>query len=415
MLTHDGHVCRLVHGGTMNCDQNRAGFFPTVRIIRQSICVPFLAVGLGCAATGGEAENHAARPDIASATTASLSTSGSASNAADTTAGPADSDVGRLNALVAELQTRLAGEPIKELSSDSVGVTGSAHVPSERPEGTSISSAVPPLGDPAVPTDSTSPPAQAEGINEQPSSSDGWAGEADQNPRRAGDAINENAVSRIIDRLQSDPHSPAGAFDHQLLQMLAGGEIASVKFTALRPEDERILAVLAKQIGRFRDNLRMDATADAAKRIEPIIEAAMELRREAGLSLPTIALCSEVRMFGSYVEVGPRFEVGKSEAVVLYVEVDNFQTAVVADGWYETRLTLSAVLYDPDGKPVMSLAESPITDRSRRQRRDFFLCGQLRLPGATRPGLYVLKVTVNDQLSERVAQESMRLTFTPPR
>ena len=223
------------------------------------------------------------------------------------------------------------------------------------------------------------------------------------------------AIDRLLTKVRSNPNSPVSAFDQELLALIFGDSTGPADYSQLRPEDARILAVLRQQLSAFRSGLNGNSRAKASARIAPILEAAQQLRRETGLTLPTVTLCHTVTGFGDYREMQPTFQVGRVQPVVLYVELDNFESIETDDGQFETKLSLTAVLYDPDGRPVFSLPESPVVDRNRRQRRDFYLCGPLKLPATIRPGDHTLKVTVKDEHGDRVAQQSIKLAFTPNR
>ena len=214
----------------------------------------------------------------------------------------------------------------------------------------------------------------------------------------------------VLARLQSSPSSAVGSFDHRLLRLLAGDAMAGdMTFPGLRPGEERLVETVTDALVSFRRELAQ--SPDAEERVEPILEAADALRREVGLRLPIAELCSEVRLWGDYDPVDATFQAGERHRVVLYVEAEGFKSEQQPDGRWLTRLSLSAVLYDDEGRPVMSLPPRPAEDRSRRPRRDFFLSGLLAMPAHAVPGRHVLKVTVRDELAGRVAQQSVPVTF----
>ena len=218
----------------------------------------------------------------------------------------------------------------------------------------------------------------------------------------------------VLARLNQAERPAVGVFRHELLRLVADDDavVPAAPAAALRPEERRIIDTLAGALAAFDAELADGRGFDPARKVAPILDAADALRREAGLVLPTVEICSEVRMFGDYDPLPREFPVGTPRRVVLYVEVDNFHTQATADGRHEARISLSAVLYDPEGKPVMSLPPTEAGDVTRRPRRDFFVCGLLTLPGQTAPGPHTLKVTVRDEIGRRVAQNSVRVEFT---
>ncbi|MEM1012811.1 MAG: hypothetical protein AAGI46_11400 [Planctomycetota bacterium] len=203
------------------------------------------------------------------------------------------------------------------------------------------------------------------------------------------------------------PATAASAFDRQLDAAISGKPVGDL--SGLLPSERRLVETVAEHVAEFRDTL--GGMPDVEDQVRPILEAAEALRREVGLTLPTAELCSSVRIFGDYTPVGPEFTAGRPHRVVLYVEADGFQSEQQADGRWLTRLSLSAVLYDEQGRPVMSLPPKPARDVSRRVRRDFFLSGLMTLPAHAAPGRHRLKVTVRDELAGRVAQQSVPVVF----
>ncbi|MEL7237716.1 MAG: hypothetical protein AAGK78_02550 [Planctomycetota bacterium] len=236
----------------------------------------------------------------------------------------------------------------------------------------------------------------------------------------------------VMARLRVDPKSPAAVFDYGLIRLLnakadAGVEDARLAGSGfdertfgtsvtnagvLRSSDRKILATVAEGLVAFRDHLEDEPAASAQARIEPIVSVARQLQLQNGLVLPTAQLCETVRGFADYDALAPTFTAGTPRNVVLYVEVDNFQSKRGSDGQFETKISLAATLYDPDGRPVMAVPEKQAVDRVRRARRDFFIADILQLPAETRPGEHVLKVTVKDEHGGRVAQQSVRVEFT---
>src|SRR5690606_33459419 len=213
---------------------------------------------------------------------------------------------------------------------------------------------------------------------------------------------------------------------YELLRLIEGGDVAGAQLAGgadeagpvatagdLTEEDRRLLGTVREGLISFRQALRRGEAGPAplpSEKIEPLMEMARELRRQVGLTLPEIALCSSVTGFGAYEALPLQFPAGQQRRTILYVEVDHFASRESGGGW-ETTLTLSAVLYDPEGRPVMTMPEAQIVDRSRRKRRDFFISGYLDLPATPEAGEYVLKVSVRDDLSQRIAEQSLKVEF----
>jgi hypothetical protein len=201
----------------------------------------------------------------------------------------------------------------------------------------------------------------------------------------------------------------AAMFDRLLQRQIAGETVDQAHLDHLLPSEKRAILTVAEHVADFRGGLSQ--SLDVEDHAKPIFAAADALRQQVGLTLPTAALCREVRLFGDYDPIGPNFPVGRKQRVILYVEAEGFTSQKLPDDRYLTRLSLSAVLYDEEGRPVMSLPPRRAEDTSRRQRRDFFLSGLLTLPAHALPGRHRLKVTVRDELAGRVAQQSVLVNF----
>lgn len=235
--------------------------------------------------------------------------------------------------------------------------------------------------------------------------------------------------SRLERRLQDEPGALARIFDYQLLELIEepvtkgesvrlasgeGGFAGDLASHDLHSEDEVILETVARGLADFRTTLTGITPGNRplpSEKIAPLLAMVRQLERQAGLELPTIVLCERVDKFGSYRPLPREFGLGKAKKVLLYVEVDRFGSERREDQLWETRLSVRAVLYDPAGKEVVRVREAEAVDRSRQQRRDFFVCLPLAFPAIEEAGRYTLKVTVHDRISNRIAQQSLPVTF----
>lgn len=238
---------------------------------------------------------------------------------------------------------------------------------------------------------------------------------------------------RLEERLQTHPGALASVFDYQLLRLIendlgnpatqagspqlaadpgrAPADLASLDLNA---EDEAILRTVAEGLAGFRERLTAVTPRNRplpSEKIAPLLEMIRELQRQAGLELPVIALCNDVRKFGDYDLLPTEFPLANPREVVLYVEVDRFASERLAEGVWETRLSMRTVLYDQDGNRVFEIPMANAVDRSHQRRRDFFLRQIMTLPPIEEAGQYTMKVTVRDMLSNRIAQQSLPLTF----
>jgi hypothetical protein len=130
------------------------------------------------------------------------------------------------------------------------------------------------------------------------------------------------------------------------------------------------------------------------------------------MTLPTVALCREVKGYGIYEPIEPlRFAAGREHPVILYCEVKNFSSHLNERAMWETRLAEQVLLFDDTGVVVWPADPDTqtIVDVCRNRRSDFFSVMMIRLPGTLKAGRYHLKVSVVDQHVRRVAEETLAI------
>jgi hypothetical protein len=127
------------------------------------------------------------------------------------------------------------------------------------------------------------------------------------------------------------------------------------------------------------------------------------------LTLKNLTFCTEVTSFGVYKPLEQR-EFAPGQEVLLYVEIDNFQSESREDGFH-TALDSRYVLADPQGKQIAEHHFGVTDDLCRNQRRDFFIRYQFRLPTDIQPGTYTLQLTISDTLGGKSGQTPVQLVI----
>jgi len=124
------------------------------------------------------------------------------------------------------------------------------------------------------------------------------------------------------------------------------------------------------------------------------------------LEIRHAALCRQVRGFGVYdAFASHQFRAGVDQRMIVYVEVDRFQSQLSDEGVHEVRLAQELVLYnDSDGLAVWRQPRAEIVDRSRNRRRDFFVVQLITLPASLGVGKYRLKATLEDLHGGTIAE-----------
>ena len=217
--------------------------------------------------------------------------------------------------------------------------------------------------------------------------------------------------ARLRKRVTSDPHDIASQLDLQLYGMLnddPAPELASL--TELPGEDRELIEALIDGISNFRSTVREDSNLLPPQKIRPLLEMADRLRSQADLTVSTVALCRRVDAFGKYEPISPlRFPVGQENAAIVYCEVQNFLPKQNARQMWETRLSEQVTLYTDTGILAWSDPARQVTDECRERRHDFFAYNIIKMPASTPMGRYLLKVTIEDQNANRVAEATVPL------
>jgi hypothetical protein len=129
--------------------------------------------------------------------------------------------------------------------------------------------------------------------------------------------------------------------------------------------------------------------------------------------VPTVALCTAVRAFGSYDPIDPpKFFAGEGRWTIFYCEVDGFLPQLSAEQQWETRLSLELRLFSESGMQVWSQKAEEIVDVSRKRRRDFFINKKMQISDRLSPGRYFLKASVRDMNANRVAESTLPIDVT---
>jgi hypothetical protein len=223
----------------------------------------------------------------------------------------------------------------------------------------------------------------------------------------------DDLALRFAHQARDYPQDVASQLDWQLLQFLQGQSVPQVQaLTGLSAEDREMLSSLLDGLTNFRNGLRADNNQLLSLKIRPIVELSDRLRTQAELTIPTLALCTDVKGFGVYEPIEARFEAGQEHRVIVYCEVENFVSLLDEQKRWQTKLTQEVVLYtDQGGLEVWKdkTASRPIIDYSRNRRHDFFIVKMIRLPANLTIGQYLLKVSVVDQQGKptpRVAENT---------
>jgi hypothetical protein len=235
------------------------------------------------------------------------------------------------------------------------------------------------------------------------------------NPHAAAPVtISTDEYEQKLQNLVHDyPRDLGNQLDYQLLRLVRDEPTPDLgNVSQLSDEDRDLLLALMDGLSNFRDAARNEGNVMLNRKIQPLLEMADRLRSQAQLSIPTVALCSQVVSYGVYSPMpSSRFPAGRNNDLIVYCEVANFTSIQGNDAIWRTRLRQEMVLYTEGGQAVWPAKSNAdvFVDQSRNRRHDFFISRLVRLPSSLAAGKYVLKITLMDEQSNRVAEASAPL------
>ena len=152
-----------------------------------------------------------------------------------------------------------------------------------------------------------------------------------------------------------------------------------------------------------------DASARATQTIAQLRLAIQKLQEEAQLELRNVVFSRNIASFGNYAQF-ERDEFSPGQPVLLYAEVSNFKSEPTADGQYRTILKSTIQILTPDGRERDRMVFPATEDLCRNYRWDYFHSYEFTIPQNISLGPHVLKLTVEDQLKQKVATYTRNFT-----
>ena len=152
-------------------------------------------------------------------------------------------------------------------------------------------------------------------------------------------------------------------------------------------------------------------TERAAQTVTQMTNAVLRLQEKANLELRNVTFCHKISNFGNF-EKYPREEFSPGQEVLLYAEVANIHSEPIPDGKFRTSLksTIEIFHHGSQGELIERIDLPETIDICRTHRRDYFHSYQYTIPTKLTLGPHLMKLTVEDQLSRRVATYTLNFT-----
>lgn len=243
-----------------------------------------------------------------------------------------------------------------------------------------------------------------------------------QEPISPGASLWETEVRKLITLLEADEALAGSDADKE--QGYLRREVALRMLHLLANDPEESLRVIprlppAEQefwthfLWSLQTSLNGSDLDTAERRQQALVElqtAVRQLQLSSPLTVRNLAFCHRIDGFGSY-ETYPEDIFMPGESVLLYCELQNFDSEPTPDGFYETRISCRVEIVKAGEDLVADQHDFGSTaDFCRVQRKDYFQSFRLNLPELT-AGEYELRLRMEDEFSGKVAVESVPVTI----
>ncbi len=167
---------------------------------------------------------------------------------------------------------------------------------------------------------------------------------------------------------------------------------------------------LSSQLYGLSEYLDRQGNADPQRRASAarrhLSKAVAKLSELSQLNVSGLAFCTEISSFGVFTKFD-RDEFAPGQEVLLYAEVENFQSQMSEKG-YRTVLRSSYQILDARGARVFDDDFGVIEDVCQRRREDFFMRYRLWIPDRIYDGPHTLKLTIEDETKQQVGQATIK-------
>lgn len=228
-------------------------------------------------------------------------------------------------------------------------------------------------------------------------------------PFKARIVEQERIVARNPDNLEEQVRL-------RLMYLIDGqDDEATAPTPGLNEEIQEIILAQVRTLMAARGTSEHDPVSWANRQLDAIEDLRALIRARADLRVPRVEVCSAIDGFGRYEPIVPaQFTVGGRNQVIVYMEVDNFQTEKTESGLYRALMSVRASLLNNRGDEIWSMRDENIEDLARQRRSDFFLTiGPLAIPRTLGPGEYVMKVEVEDLIGEKLGSNFTKFKMVP--
>lgn len=198
----------------------------------------------------------------------------------------------------------------------------------------------------------------------------------------------------------------------RMLYLLSGQPAKSLEpISGLDAPDQEFWQQVFWGLSNYFDKTAMADPSDrATQTIAQLRTAVQRLKEKSKLELRNVAFCQKISSYGNYERV-KRDEFSAGQSVLLYAEVENFKSEPTAEGPYRTILKSTIEIFDSHGQLVQRMPFQAPDDLCANPRRDYYNTYEFAIPQRIGLGPHTLKLTVEDQISHKVATYTANFTI----
>jgi hypothetical protein len=197
----------------------------------------------------------------------------------------------------------------------------------------------------------------------------------------------------------------------RMLFLMAGQHVRAMEpIPGIEAADQEFWQQVFWGISSYFDTAAIPDPLDRATQTTLQLRGALSrLQEKARLDLRNVNFCHKISSFGNY-ERFQRDEFSPGQPVLIYAEVGNFKSEQSADGPFRTLLKSTIEIYNSRNELIQSMPFPVTEDLCQNQRRDYFHSYELTIPQNVGIGPHVMKLTVEDQISQKVATYSLNFS-----
>lgn len=241
-----------------------------------------------------------------------------------------------------------------------------------------------------------------------------------------GSALWEDEIHKLISLLEAETSSQGisdtAAEERQHLRQQVALRMlylaadvpqkAQQPIPGLEPAEQEFWTSLFLGLAEYLEQEEIHDPAErATQMVAQLRTAAHQLQQSARLQMRNVTFCQRINGFGNY-ETFDANEFTPGQTALIYAEIRNFTSEPTVDGAYRTRIKSTIEIYS-GGVERMLIDRSDFEateDLCRTPRSDYYHSYRLDLPSQLSPGPHVLKILIQDELSGKLATESLYFT-----